>query len=557
MFEGSTSQPIQSCSAWLSRVEVAFIFLLFFLFGSGLAPEVNEAQYLCKAKHYWDRSWCEGDHFLDSADAHVGFYFAFGWVTRLLDLPTSAWIGRLAAWLLLASGWQRLSYRIVPRFGAGILSAGLWVTLTQRCHLSGEWVIGGVEAKTFAYGFVVWALDAIAGNAWKRVFPLLGIASALHVLVGGWSVVATTCAAALSPKSQRPTLRSIAPGLVLGFLLALPGIVPGLMLVTAASPDVRAEGYQIYVLERLPHHLVFRAFPWQHMARFGAMILVWLSLLLAAAPSESYRRIRRFVWGSLLISGIGVIADLSIADPLIAARVLCYYWYRLADIALPMGVSLGLLAVAWQAVSTPLPGREASSNNRRQISAILQAHGRAIAIWLPFGAAIVVLANLLRTFGQYRLDIPAADRQGNIETTSQLADWQDMCRWAATHSRPDARFLAPPDHQTFKWYAGRSEVVNWKDVPQDVTRIVQWHTRLNTIRTFLHSSVESPPGLIRERLEALAAEYRFQYFVSARSNHLPPLPLPTVWQNASYSVYEMPPIESHSVPNGRRSDEAP
>ena len=61
-----------------SRVQAGFetvlVFLIFFIQGAWPVPEVNEAHYLSKAKHYWNPQWCDQDFFCNSADAHQVFY---------------------------------------------------------------------------------------------------------------------------------------------------------------------------------------------------------------------------------------------------------------------------------------------------------------------------------------------------------------------------------------------------------------------------------------------------------------------------------------------------
>src|SRR5688500_15349947 len=49
-------------------IEVGFIFVMFFVFAGAPPPDVGEAHYLAKAKHYWDPAWCRGDMFLESKD---------------------------------------------------------------------------------------------------------------------------------------------------------------------------------------------------------------------------------------------------------------------------------------------------------------------------------------------------------------------------------------------------------------------------------------------------------------------------------------------------------
>ena len=41
--------------------------------------------------------------------------------------------------------------------------------------------------------------------------------------------------------------------------------------------------------------------------------------------------------------------------------------------------------------------------------------------------------------------------------------------------------MTPHEQQTFKWYAGRSEVVCWKDIPQDADSILEWSQRLTEL----------------------------------------------------------------------------
>ena len=42
-------------------LEILLIVALFFVQAGSLPPEVNEAHYLVKARHFWDPSFCAGD----------------------------------------------------------------------------------------------------------------------------------------------------------------------------------------------------------------------------------------------------------------------------------------------------------------------------------------------------------------------------------------------------------------------------------------------------------------------------------------------------------------
>ena len=215
--------------------------LLFFVYAGTPSPDVNEAHYLAKAKHYWDPAWCGTDLFLASADAHAAFYAVFGWPSLWVSLPVVTWLGRLLVWGLIAWGWQRLSWSILPRRYVSLLSAAWFLVLVDYCHLAGEWAIGGLEAKGIAYACVLFGLHALMCQRWTAVWIWLGAASAFHVLVGGWSAVAAGLAWWLSGR-QRPPVRSMWKGLVSGFALALFGLVPALGLTIGTEPTIATQG---------------------------------------------------------------------------------------------------------------------------------------------------------------------------------------------------------------------------------------------------------------------------------------------------------------------------
>src|SRR2546423_1926402 len=79
--------------------------------------------------------------------------------------------------------------------------------------LAGEWIVGGVEAKGFAYVLVFLALEAIAKNQWRATLLLAGAAGAFHVLVGGWTAVAIGLAWLISGK-ERPAIASLVPAAI-------------------------------------------------------------------------------------------------------------------------------------------------------------------------------------------------------------------------------------------------------------------------------------------------------------------------------------------------------
>ncbi len=570
--------PVTNSTA-LAVVEILLLVTLFFVLAGEAPPSVNEAHYLAKAKHYWNPDWCRGDIFLESADAHLMFYWSFGWLTRFLSLETVAWIGRGVTWGLLAWSWRRLSVALLPGPLCSLLTAALFATLLRLGHMAGEWVIGGVEAKGFAYVFVLLGLEALVRDRWQRMWILFGVAAAFHVLVGGWSVVAAMIAWCCYGR-ERPAWISMLPSLVVGGLLALLGLVPTLALSMGVTPDVVSTANAIYVHQRLAHHLLFHQIlsqrltfdlaylgiqpivvPVSHLyfLRHAALVLIGVGLCRYVQPTKpvasqpekanlqammAWRyvqpttpvaRLCWFVVGSVVIASIGIAIDqATMYREALAAQLLRYYWFRLSDVMVPMGVALlGALAIIQ-----------------------LRLTSRRSAEWALAAVILLVTLNTADVFARRWFDPrPSAVVQSQShgdssdERRGQYHDWLAVCDWIARTTPTDEVFLTPRHQQTFKWYAQRGEVVAWKDVPQDAAGVLEWRRRMDDIfprqvRGYdlsAHSDVE---------LLKLARKYHFRYIVVDRSRggrtlgfaRVYPTPQTTVESDrrSIYEVYRLP-----------------
>ena len=336
-----------------------------------------------------------------------------------------------------------------------MLSAGLLVTLNTHFQMSGEWLIGGVEAKGFAYVLVVLGLEAIVRGWWSRALLLLGASAALHVVVGGWSLVAA--AVVWLTSADRPPLRSLLAPLAGALLLSLPGLLPALALTWHADPRVVAEANQIYVFERLVHHLVPRQFPPQAVIRHLLLVGVLVVLVRFAPDDPRWQRLRGFVAAAVGLAAIGMLVGLMTPwNERLSAALLRYYWFRLSDVMVPAGVAL---VGCWLL---------ASWRTRRPRWHDVALAATMLAVGWHLGDLVVV---------RYEYSRPPADAP-----LADLAAWRDVCRWAATETPSDSVFLTPRLAQTFRWYAGRAEVVTRKDVPQDADGIVEWWRRMNRIQ---------------------------------------------------------------------------
>jgi hypothetical protein len=460
------------------------------------------------------------------------FYLAVGWLSRWQSLEMFAWTGRILSWGLLAVAFWRLCSALGIDGLYAPLAAALFVALNSRYRLAGEWVVGGFEAKGIAYAAVLWSLERCIRGRWNQALLAVGIAIAFHALVGGWSAIALGFVW-LTQSSDRPRLRTLLPGLAMAAVVAAAGIVPSIALSWGSDANTVSLANRIYVYYRLPHHLVPWHFGSKAGMRAGLLLAAWLLLAWRFPADTALARVRGFVNGAILIAIIGLIAGLlTRQDPPLAAAILRYYWFRLSDVAVPLGVALFSVRLLLGQIRDPHVAAGADRSNSESRDRRFYLLATALVVFAVFSLATDVLQHA-------RAARPPADAERRV---ADFAAWRDVCQWIAGHTESDALFLTPRLAQTFTWYSGRSAVVNAKDIPQDATSIVNWWLRLTDIhREELPTGQLAWRGTLAEapldQLARMSVKYDADYLLTEAQ---PRLALELVYSNNAYAVYRLP-----------------
>ena len=519
---------------------------LFFIYAGDPAPAVNEAHYLIKAKNFWDPTFCAGDLFASSGKAHTTFYWTFGWFTQVVSLEATAWIGRLVGWLMLAIGLRRCSRSIgLPAFySLGV--AVLWLVGIQYGNLAGEWVVGGIEAKVPAYAMVLIGISEVIRRKWSRAWIWFGGASAFHVLTGGWAVIAATFAFVVTERwLRRPDESPVgffSVGLFIGGALSLFGLVPALALTLGASPEDNATAARIYSYVRIRHHLLPSDFPIQWFIRHGVLAGCLIAVTCIGRHSPGQRRLLWIALGALVIALFGLIVGfLPAYAPDLAAKLLRYYWFRLSDAIVPLVLAL------WLMQSFPSEMTALRSESRRYAATLLLLLAVGVFGW--------------SASQRIRLGIPPStsnrllgvEMDANVERQRRShADWVAVCDWVRVAMPSNEVLLTPRHQQTFKWYSGRAEVVNWKDVPQDAAALLEWNRRFDDVYpkrlgSVPLNSMRVPIGYAK--LRSYRKQYGVRFMVVDNRIATKRLPLVKIYPvadgrddagNQTYSVYELP-----------------
>ncbi|MBX3441461.1 MAG: hypothetical protein KF774_03580 [Planctomyces sp.] len=482
-------------------------------------PGVNEPHYLTRARAFWDPAWCPGDLFLESAPAHRAFYLAIGWLTRILPFDQAAIVGRFAGLAVLAWGWWRLCDALA--FGAARAAAALSVLLLLQTlgSWSGEWIVGGIESKVFAYGLGFAGLGAWLSRREPAAGLWLGLATTAHPLVGGWMMAAVGLAE-LGRRRWMPefapeqsTRRRLIALSLWWFVAAAPGIVWAMSAIRSPDALTSLQADFIQVSYRLAHHLDAWTFPRESHRWFACLCALWLLLRHASGSRSLLRRIDVVAGCSLAVS-LGIVLATAgprpLRMPLSAVeewqvRLLKFYGFRMADALIPVALSLHA-AEFWYG--------------------LVRAHRPRWALLPVLGAYAIAVA------------APGPDQNPSRMTPDVRRDWRAAMHWIRERSAEGALIQAANENWGVKWYAERPEYVNFKDCPQDAAGIVEWNRRLSRFTSWSRAGLADDGRVSAADLERLRDETGIEFLISSRFG---PIDVEPVYANATFRVHRTAP----------------
>jgi hypothetical protein len=209
--------------------------------------------------------------------------------------------------------------------------------------------------------------------------------------------------------------------------------------------------------------------------------------------------------------------------PAVAAGVLKYYWFRLADVAVPLAAVF--LTCYWI---------DRLTRERSKLALPALALVVALPVWHLVGTSAA----------RWQDTTPPADAKMRDPVA-----WRETCQWVRENTPDEAVFLAPRSAQSFSWYTLRRNVVSWKDVPQDAATLIIWRDRFFDVYWHHDEFGEYVPyGSLAwqgtSRIRELAAKYDADFVIT---REYPPLGLPVVYGNAWYTVYAVSPASEESL----------
>jgi hypothetical protein len=204
----------------------------------------------------------------------------FGWTIKLFGFEAAHKL--LGALTIAVTAIGLVAVARMLRLGVlAALSVLLLFVILRQSIVGGEWFIGGIETKAFAYGFGLLALPAAYGGRTRVAALLVALSAYFHFLVGGFWFLTVALFQAFDP-NRRAALRSFV-GLTIVLLLPL---LAGLLLDVRAAAGLRPpagmpDSDNIYSIIRASYHVAPFAgpHPWWRKGLAAALLALMLAPL--------------------------------------------------------------------------------------------------------------------------------------------------------------------------------------------------------------------------------------------------------------------------------------
>ncbi len=478
----------------------AFLFLIILLFHGKPVPFSNEFIYLLRLEpNFLPNDWT----FSQSASEHWLFNAIFSIPAYIFSLELIGWGGRIIVWTLCLIGLIKLAKLWEIPYWAIAVSIFIWLCFSQAV-VNDEWIFGGFEAKTIAYGFLISSLFEFCRE--KIVVPsiLLGLSFSFHPAVGLWAIPAVGLALLFEKIQTKNFIKVV----VLTLIFSLPGLIPLLLHQTSVSAN-SFEDWKFIVIYRVPWHLDIFQFDKRGLVAICVM-LGFNIFALRKSGNFALRFLLKFQIALALFFIFGVLLRWLEIYPLLRLMPM-----RLFPIITPL---FFLFTVFYYF---------AKSQNSR----------------------ITKLVVLVFVFGTLYLVQPLYKATSQINSTietwsKQQTDLEKTSIWISANTPKESLVIQPPNSREIWYFSKRASILSYSYPTYDL--LAEWRERVadltNNVQIskgeFGDEEVENAFNkLSEEKIEAIRKKYKATHLVS---RHIYSYPI--IFESETYKVYQLPEI---------------
>jgi hypothetical protein len=468
------------------------------------------------AKAVYNENWLENDWYLNLAIPYrFLFSYIVGFFADTFGIIQTIIYGRLASYLLIVFSIFSLLKPLKTLFESFLyfFSIVLFFKFFPVGNGAGEWMLGGLETKVFAYAFAIMSLASFLSKKYQKGLFFSGLALSFHLLVGIYNLF---CLLPIFLFYQRETngffkkIFKALPIFLLAGAIGIYGIVYQFFLI---EEDVSKLGWDIYVNIRVPHHTLPNQFPFETWIKTGVFTLLNITFFLKS-KQRKVKLMSAYALFSVIISLAGVLLFIALG----ASHHLKYYFFRFSDSMLPF---LTLLNIAAFIIENK---EKLYSKKEKQLKYVVLI--ACLFFIIPktkrFLSKIVTTTSISKIKAATNKDIP-------------------MTEWIKKNTEKTSIFITPPDAQYFYINAERSIFVSWKHSPQNANDMVAWYNRLKLlncgkefknlreVRNHYYTLTEANISVITEKYSDI------DYFLTTNER----LNFPILFKSSTHTLYKV------------------
>lgn len=420
--------------------------------------DYNEMAYLPQGYWLFNKDWLANDWSLAYTTLHLyPFGYVSGFFVHFFGFITTIFVGRVLTYIFFSFAILKLAQALKANFLVTAASLMIFLSFFPSGMYAGEWIIGGLETKTFAYPFVILSIARILRNDIGYSLLYAGIGLSLHPLVGGYHVVCLTAIMVHKLVCHQVVFEELLKKSYLFLIGGFWGIF-AIFSHLLEQHDAHLSNYawNILVQVRVPFHNLPKLYSETLLIPFLFSCFNLATLFLS--KKSEIRSLTFYVLSTVFISGVGVLIYL-FGDQ----TLLRFYFFRFSDAMQPL-LTIIILGIFF--------------SERLQVL-VTNFHWftrfRKLAVGtIGLGAFLLFLTNSRANLQ----DLVSPNAYSSAEIWEKSSPDYEMMKWVNENTKENAVFIAPISMETFHMDAQRSLFVSWKLAPYEADRIVEWYGRI-------------------------------------------------------------------------------
>jgi len=433
-----------------SYIQIFAVLLTLFLLFFKTNISYNEMDVIPYGRALYNSNWLSNDWYLNlKIPYRFLFSYPVGYFSDIFGFLKTIYIGRLFSYLFFAISINKLinTIRSSQIFIYYLLALITFFSFFGHGSGAGEWMIGGLDTKVFAYGFVILSISYFIESEIKKWLIFSGLAISFHLLIGFYSLLSFLPLIIIyQTKSEnyiKDTIKLL-PYFIIPASIGIYGIIYQLII---ASGNISNIGWDIYVNIRVPHHTI----PSVLSRKYWIFLVIFSSIniyIFIKTKIINIKYISIYTLTTVGISLLGLVVFFIFGN----SHILKYYFFRFADVMLPLLTLISITYFIIEELKT-LPTKTKKLIN--------------------FSIIIIV-------FSFFAFKIKLINSEYNSYSNQKSYD-TEMIAWVKNNTTANDIFIVNPNSDMFYINYERPMFVSWKHSPQNNNDIIEWYNRLKLL----------------------------------------------------------------------------